>query len=128
MDIGAISPNVFPAVATASSIILNQLGVQKRNELFQLILAKTSRIPNNGYLEIWLQRIAVANKIEFLSKERMCQQIGSENNSIWNFVWIESKEIRDALDNYAVIDSLEIDTLKPYIERSEFDAFWKGYD
>ena len=63
MDIGAISPNVFPAVATASSMILNQLGRKSKAELFGLILKKTARIPNNGYLEIWLQRIAAANKI-----------------------------------------------------------------
>lgn len=128
LDIGAVSPNVFPAVATASSMILNHLGVKKRNELFQLILTKTKRVPNSGYLEIWLQRIAVANKIEFLSAEKMCQLLDPASNSIWNFDWIEDQTIRENLGNYSIVDSLEIDNLKPYIERSEFDAFWKGYD
>lgn len=128
MDIGAISPNVFPAVATASSMILNQIGAQKRNGLFQSILAKTRRIPNNGYLEIWLQRIAVANKVEFLSSEQMCRVLSPASDPIWNFEWIKDNTMRKYLQNYSIVDRVEIDTLKPYIERSEFDAFWKGYD
>ena len=128
MDIGSVSPNVFPAVATASSMILTHFGVQNRNSLFQLILTKTKRVPNSGYLEIWLQRIAVTNQIEFLSAEKMCQILKPEIESIWNFDWIADQGIRDKLRNYSIVDHLEIDTLKPYIERSEFDAFWKGYD
>ena len=128
MDIGAISPNVFPAVATASSMILNNLGRQQQRELFPLILEKTSRIPNNGYLEIWLQRIAIANKMEFLSAEVMCQLLEPDAKSIWNFSWIDAEDTRNSLKGYSIIKHIEIDTLKPYIERSEFDAFWKGYD
>lgn len=56
MDIGSTSPNVFPAVATASSMIISHLSKEERERVFSLILKKTSRIPNNGYLEIWLQR------------------------------------------------------------------------
>lgn len=128
MDIGAISPNVFPAVATASSMILNNLGRQQQRELFPLILEKTRRIPNNGYLEIWLQRIAIANKMEFRSAEVMCQLLEPDGKSIWNFSWIEAEDTRNSLKGYSIIEHIEIDTLKPYIERSEFDAFWKGYD
>lgn len=128
MDIGAISPNVFPAVATATSMILNHLGQKRRREAFSLILEKTKRIPNNGYLEIWLQRIAVANKIEFLSSEMMCRLLEPKGNSLWNFDWIKTDDLRKRLEGYSIINHVEIDTLKPYIERSEFDAFWKGYD
>ena len=128
MDIGAISPNVFPAVATASSMILNQLGRKPKGEIFKLILKKTERIPNNGYLEIWLQRIAAANKIEFLSREHMCLLLDEKSDSIWNFEWIANKDLKNKLKKYSIINKPEIASLKPYIERAEFDAFWKGYD
>ncbi|MDC0496639.1 hypothetical protein OAN84_09305, partial [Planktomarina temperata] len=78
MDIGAMSPNVFPAVATASSRIMYHLGQKARSEIFELILKKTNRIPNNGYLDIWLQRIALPNEINFSSKEVMCQLLGKK--------------------------------------------------
>lgn len=128
MDIGAISPNVFPAVATASSMILAVLGEQERRKTFQLILDRTKRIPNNGYLEIWLQRIAVANKIEFLSSEGLCQSLYEKSDQIWNFEWVGDEGLKEKLNKFSFIDGAEIETLKPYIEREEFDAFWKGYD
>lgn len=128
MDIGANSPNVFPAVATASSMILNNLGEAQKREIFKLILVKTDRIPNNGYLEIWLQRIAMANKLDFLSTEMMCRLLTPEGNSLWNFDWIGDKNLREQLTKYSIVNQTEVGTLKPYIERSEFDAFWRGYD
>ena len=128
MDTGAISPNAFPAVATASSMILTFMGEQDRRNTFQLILDRAKRIPNNGYLEIWLQRIAISNKIEFLSTEAVCQALHNNSSSIWKFEWVGDEDMKKQLGTYSFINRAEIDTLKPYIERDEFDAFWKGYD
>ena len=128
MDIGSTSPNVFPAVATASSMIMNHLEKDEKERVFSLILKKTSRIPNNGYLEIWLQRIAVANGMAILSNEKMCRMIEPNEQSIWNFDWVGSDDVKKLLNEYAIVDQTKIASLTPYIERSEFDAFWKGYD
>lgn len=128
MDIGSTSPNVFPAVATASSMIMNHLDKAAKQRIFSLILKKTSRIPNNGYLEIWLQRIATANEMAIMSSEKMCRMIDPNEQSIWNFDWIGNNSIKQLLKDYAIVDQTKIASLKPYIERSEFDAFWKGYD
>lgn len=128
MDIGALSPGVFPAVATATSIILSHLSEEERKSLFEGVLAKASRIPNNGYLEIWLQRIAAPNKIAFASSEKMCRLLSEESSTLWNFSWIKEKRLREALENYSIIDRTEFETLSKYIEREEFDAFWTGYN
>lgn len=128
MDIGSTSPNVFPAVATASSLIMVHLDKAEKERIFSLILKKTSRIPNNGYLEIWLQRIAVANEMSILSSEKMCRLLQPGESSIWNFDWIDTEGVRKLLEGFAIVDQTEISALAPFIERSEFDAFWKGYD
>lgn len=126
--IGSISPSVFPAVATSVSMIMWQTTQSSREKLFSLILKKTARIPNNGYLEIWLQRIAIANKLEFSANDKMCGLVNGGRESIWNFDWLNDNTQRDRFKNYSVVDATVTKKLKPFIERSEFDAFWKGYD
>ncbi len=125
MDIAAISPIVFPAVASLVSRILNGVGAQEKRDIFELILKKTSRIPNNGYMEIWLQRIAWANKLNFQGKEQMCD-LKTLRGKLWNFEWVGDKTLRSSLQRYSIVDETKIENLTPYIERSEFDAFWNS--
>ncbi len=128
LDIASISPHVFPAVATGISKMLAAIPKAKRDELFRLTLKRTSRIPNNGYLEVWLQRIAYPNGIEFLSLEQMCRLVSSEQKTIWNFDWIGDTQIRKTLEVYSIVDRSSMEDLSKTIKRSEFDAFWKGYE
>lgn len=124
LDIGAISPIAFPAIAEAISLILDRQSNEEKVALFELILKRAKRIPNNGYLELWLQRIAIPNNLDFSSNEAMSKLLEVNSNSIWNFNWIDNNKLRESLKKYSIVDQAEISNLKTYIEPAEIDAFW----
>lgn len=103
MDLAATSPHVFPAVASAISNLLVALNGDQKEELFGLILKRTARIPNSGYMETWLQRIALPDKLSFKSDELMCDQISGDRKCLWNYSWVQDKGLRTALETYSVV-------------------------
>lgn len=128
LDIAAKTPAVFPAVATTISKIMLYLEASEREDLFSLVEQRTKRIPHNGYMEIWLQRIAHPNYIGFLSTEQMCNLVDDENGqSLWRNDWVGKTVFRDALDKFSIIDRSILEDLPPDIQNDEFDAFWKEY-
>lgn len=128
MDLASTSPHVFPAVATAISEMITTLDEADRRKLFALVLKRTQRIPNSGYMETWLQRIAIPSGLEFSSADKICKQINDRHECLWNYEWVEEESLRKQLEDYSVVDRSKLADLPSQIERSEFDAFWKGYD
>ena len=57
------------------------------------------RVPYNGYLEIWLQRVTQprAVGIPFVSDEPICQIVNGETPNLWENGWISSNDLKDAL-------------------------------
>lgn len=128
LDITAKTPGVFPAVATTISKIMLYLKDSDREHLFTLVGKRTRRIPNNGYMELWLQRIAYPNQLDFDSKEKMCRLVDYEvAPSIWYNKWIGKTDLRKSIEKYSIIDRTILDDLPPDIQNDEFDAFWKEY-
>ncbi|WP_170593058.1 RNA-directed DNA polymerase [Ruegeria arenilitoris] len=128
LDIAAKTPAVFPAVATAISKIMLYLETSEREDLFNLVEQRTKRIPHNGYMEIWLQRIAHPNYIGFLSTEPMCKLVEDEGaQCLWANNWVGKGDFRDALDKFSIVDRSILEGLPPDIQNDEFDAFWKEY-
>ncbi len=125
MDIVAISPNVVPAVARAVSLILEHLPDDESNELFERLLAKSRRIPNSGYLDIWLQRMALPSKIQFDTTEALCLAATEQAAGVWNFDWISDTGIKEKLTNFSVVDHTLVEAAKPEIPEAEIDDFWK---
>ena len=60
----------------------------------------TIRIPYNGYLEIWLQRVIQPKTIDivFNSNEAFCKIVNKEPTKLWENSWIASKDLLKALD------------------------------
>ena len=59
-----------------------------------------ARVPYNGYLEIWLQRVTQpkAVGIKFESNEPICQIVNGESPQLWESSWITSEALKNALD------------------------------
>ena len=128
LDIAARTPAVFPAVATTISKIMLYLKNSDREQLFTLVGKRTSRMPNNGYMELWLQRIAIPNQLKFSSDEPMCRLANNEAGlSLWCNSWIQNKDTRKSIEGYSIIDRTVLSDLPPDIQNDEFDAFWKEY-
>ena len=56
-DIGFVSPSTFPAIAGILSHLISLASSEEKPRLWQKVRNKMKRVPYNGYLEIWLQRV-----------------------------------------------------------------------
>lgn len=128
LDIASKTPAIFPAVATTISKIMLYLRDSERDDLFTLVGDRTKRMPNSGYMELWLQRIAYPNQLGFLSTEPLCRIVDDEDSqSLWQNSWVQKKSLRQQLDSYSIVDRAILEDLPPDIQDKEFDAFWKEY-
>lgn len=97
-DIGYVSPAAFPGVAVILSNLIALAQEDERAYLWGKVRDKMKRMPHNGYLEIWLQRIIQPNGIEFESDERLCQIANGDNPDIWENKWLGEGDLSTVLD------------------------------
>ncbi len=99
-DIAVVSPVTFPAVAGIVSHLISLAPADRKVHLWKEVREKMRRIPNNGYLEIWLQRVvqprSVGLKLE--SEEPICKIVNGEAQELWANDWITDGKLRGALD------------------------------
>lgn len=69
------------------------------------------RVPYNGYLEIWLQRVTQPQSIgiRFSSEERICQIVNEESSDLWENSWVASSDLKAALNASKIVVGLASD-------------------
>ncbi len=99
-DIAFVSPNTFPVVAAILSHLISLAPGDEKTYLWEQVLKKMKRVPYNGYLEIWLQRVTQPQSvgIAFSSDEKICQIVNGEYPDLWENTWIASGDLKAALD------------------------------
>ena len=105
-DIGFISPRTFPAIAAILSKLISLASTDKEKlELWEKVRNKMARVPYNGYLEIWLQRVVQPKAVglKFHSKEAICKIVNGETPDLWENGWISSHNLKNALDVSKII-------------------------
>ena len=106
-DIGLVSPSTFPAVAGILSHLISLAPVAEKSGLWTKVRTKMSRVPYNGYLEVWLQRVIKpkALGLTFHSTEPLCQIVNGQTPILWDCTWISSNALKAALDVSKIIVS-----------------------
>ena len=111
-DIAVVSPLAFPAVAGILSHMISLESKEKKEALWNRVYAKMSRVPYNGYLEVWMQRVTKpkAVGIEYASVENLCRIVNGEAVELWDNSWIANEQLVDAVDVKKIIvkDAAEI--------------------
>ena len=99
-DIAFFSPATFPAVAGILSHLISLAPVSEKAELWTKVRKKMGRVPYNGYLEVWLQRVTKpkAVGVAFASDEPICKIVNGESPVLWENCWISSAALKAALD------------------------------
>lgn len=100
IDIAVVSPLTFPAVAGILSHMISLAPKQAKAQLWDKVYHKMRKVPYNGYLEVWLQRVTKpkAVGIEYASEENLCRIVNGENVALWNNSWIANKVMITALN------------------------------
>ena len=98
-DIAFVSPATFPAVAGILSHLISLASTEEKARLWTKVHKKMARVPYNGYLEIWLQRVIQPNAvgIAFASDEPICKIVNGESLDLWENAWIASDDLKNAL-------------------------------
>jgi RNA-directed DNA polymerase len=99
-DIAFVSPNTCPVIAAILSNLISLTSGDEKTRLWEKVLKKMKRVPYNGYLEIWLQRVTQPQSvgINFSSDEKICQIVNGESPNLWENAWIASGDLKAALD------------------------------
>lgn len=99
-DIAVISPLAFPALAGILSHMISLAPKKTKEELWKKVCNKMRKVPYNGYLEVWLQRVTKPTEvdIEYASTEHLCQIVNEHRVDLWDNSWIAAKKLTDALD------------------------------
>ncbi len=122
-DIGFVSPTTFPAVAGILSHLISLADdEQETRNLWTKVHRKMSRVPYNGYLEIWLQRILQPVGLPFSSDEPICKIVNGEQVELWKNNWIGSTNLQKALDASQMITAQASDA-EAVIKPEEIELF-----
>jgi len=129
-DIAFRNPRAYPICAAVLSRLLRSLESDElRKEIVGSIVRRFARIPNTGYLELWIQRISRGFDPEREFDEPLCRLAqGGGNSLIWNSNWITSKDLRSCIEVPSVFDDATAEGLDPVIPQEEASLFLLGGD
>jgi hypothetical protein len=98
-DIGFVSPATFPVIAGILSHLISLAPTEEKHRLWMKVRNKMARVPYNGYLEVWLQRVTQPKVVDisFVSDEPICRIVNGETPDLWENGWIASKALKKAL-------------------------------
>ena len=107
VDIAFVSPSTFPVIAGILSQLISLASADDKYFLWNDIRKKMSKIPHNGYLEIWLQRIVKPKSIgiKFDSEEPICRIVNGDIGELWNSAWIQSPYLKVAMEVEKIVVS-----------------------
>lgn len=123
-DIAYVSPTTFPAVAGILSHLIALAPAEDKVRFWSKVWDKMKRVPYNGYLEIWLQRVTQpkAVGIQFESEEPICQIVNGETLQLWECGWISNEALKAAID-VRKIAIADITDAAQVIEPEEIELF-----
>jgi hypothetical protein len=123
-DIGFVSPSTFPAIAGILSHLISLASPEEKSRLWRRVRNKMARVPYNGYLEIWLQRVTQpeAVGIDFDSDELICKIVKGETPDLWENGWIACHDLKKALEVSKIVVGSVVD-IEEVIQPEEIELF-----
>lgn len=122
VDIMLINPKTYGVCSAIISKLLKSLNRKERERIIELIKLKFNKVANTDYLEIWIQRLTIADDRNVEYDARICQKI-YKNNKIWNSDWT-TLTIKEKL----IIDNSKVNNIKSIIGIDEIKKVYDGYD
>ena len=122
-DIARHNPNAYPHIATILSKLIEGIKENERKELCKKIIDRLLKIPNSGYLEIWLQRFSYPYDKTWPYEELMCKLVTRDSPNIWSNDWIESKELKEIFNSTEIVDPDILQSMGPVIDPEETKIF-----
>ncbi|AXH29837.1 RNA-directed DNA polymerase [Francisella opportunistica] len=123
IDIAYNNPRTYSVSMAVLSQLISYLDDNEKSAVIGKIISKFNRLPNTGYLDIWLQRACVKHFQETISfKENLCKLVDKEQISLWNFDWVDEKYI-DELKKSPLVNYEILENIGKTISNEEFNIF-----
>jgi hypothetical protein len=124
VDIGYNSPRCFPACAAIVSKLLSTLPTDaEKISVVDRIRKRLGQLPNNGHLEVWLQRISYYFNPVLEYGERLCGLVDGTEVDLWSNSWIADADLKAAADASSIVNRKRLKALSPIVLRGEFGLF-----
>ncbi len=117
------NPNSFPVAAALISKAIYPLKKGETRKILDKLFRKIHLLPNSGILEIWLQRITAANKVDYPYYEKLCSVTKGDKVSLFNSEWIISDSMKQIVEETLIVDPEEIENLDRIIENKEVELY-----
>lgn len=124
VEIAMNNPKIYNLVVSILSHFISQLeSTDKREKIAKNICCKFSRLPNSGYLQIWMQRITYQMENGPTYNEPICKIVNNESNiSIWNNEWLKDELIAE-FPIYSMKTDWLVKAYTPIIAINEVSVF-----
>lgn len=121
------NPRTYPISTAILSKLLSLIKTKiEKKKILEKIIRKFNKIPNTGYLEIWLQRISYKIDPKFKYFEKLCGKVIDHSIKIWNSDWL-IEDLQKIITKEEIIDKKILKEIKPVIETKEVSLFYVGY-
>lgn len=123
-DIVFVSPRTINAIAAILSRLISLASKEEKLKLWEKVRKKMARLPYNGYLEIWLQRVVQPKSVglPFESDEKICKIVKGDILDLWDNGWIACQDLKDALEVSKIIEGSVYDA-DEVIQPEEIELF-----
>jgi len=126
-DIAYHNPRTYSICAAILSKLFSLIDSKPETlEIIKKVLAKISKIPNTGHMQIWLQRavIKIENIEPAMFPEKICKLVYGEKVTIWNNEWLpKRKYIEGIFNKIDTVDSDVIEKINTVIDKDEVLLF-----
>jgi len=124
IDIGYNSPRCFPVCAAIVGKLLSTLpDKQEKLVAVDRIRRRLAQLPNNGHLEVWLQRISYPFDPKLAYGEDLCRLVEGKAVTLWNSSWITDAGLKNTVDPSKIVNKRRLKALRPIVPRREFGLF-----
>jgi hypothetical protein len=125
VDIAYRNPRTYAVCAAILSKLLTFLKTAEKKNVLEKIQRRFTKIPNTGHLQIWLQRISQPEFQDIQYDEPLCQLVAGQTATLWNLEWINSNELKKAIDAHSIINRDCLNAIEAIIPAEEFELFVK---
>jgi len=124
VDIMFNNPRTYPiGSAILSKFLFLIKSKDKQIEILETVISRFRKLPNIGYLEIWIQRVALKINKQMIFEEPICKKLNDESSSLWNSDWLGDSKVKKIINNEPIVDEKIIEEIGEVIEEGEVIIF-----
>lgn len=127
VDIASKNPGCYSECSALLSKFISLVDADEREPVLKLTMLKLDKIPNNGYLEIWIQRILLKHAIKANYTNDISKGVDDRSFNIWDSSWL-TKDFHKLITDSEVIDEATIEKMDEVIQPFEFELFADEYE